>query len=118
MATRRALVDELLPLRTRTAPFTVGGVSRWSAGRDLSWVPLRPERVCEVKYDHLQGRRFRHATIFLRWRPDKRPGDCRYDQLDVAAPYEILRVFEPERRSRAAGTPRRAAGSRAPRARS
>jgi ATP-dependent DNA ligase len=99
MATRRALVDELLPLRTEQPAFSVGGVSRWSAGRDLSWVPLRPERVCEVKYDHLQGRRFRHATIFLRWRADKRPADCRYDQLDVAAPYEIMRVFRPRGRS-------------------
>ena len=50
-----------------------GGQSRWSAGKDLSWEPLRIERVCEVKYDHLQGDRFRHAAIFLRWRPDKPP---------------------------------------------
>ena len=48
-----------------------GGQSRWSAGKDLSWEPLRIERVCEVKYDHLQGDRFRHAAVFLRWRPDK-----------------------------------------------
>lgn len=70
-----------------------GGQSRWSAGKDLSWEPLRVERVCEVKYDHLQGDRFRHATIFLRWRPDKRPRDCRYDQLEVTTPYELERVF-------------------------
>jgi ATP-dependent DNA ligase len=70
-----------------------GGQSRWSAGKDLSWEPLRPERVCEVKYDHLQGHRFRHATTFLRWRPDKRPADCRYDQLEVTAPYELKKVF-------------------------
>ena len=57
--------------------------SRWSAGKDLSWEPLRIERVCEVKYDHLQGDRFRHAAIFLRWRPDKPPSECRYDQLEV-----------------------------------
>jgi hypothetical protein len=50
-----------------------GGQSRWSAGKDLSWEPLRLERVCEVKYDHMQGDRFRHAAVFLRWRPDKRP---------------------------------------------
>ena len=50
-----------------------GGQSRWSAGKDLSWEPLRIERVCEVKYDHMQGDRFRHAAIFLRWRPDKPP---------------------------------------------
>ena len=70
-----------------------GGQSRWSAGKDLSWEPLRIERVCEVKYDHLQGDRFRHAAVFLRWRPDKPPRDCRYDQLEVTAPYELEKVF-------------------------
>src|SRR5437870_9187477 len=70
-----------------------GGQSRWSAGKDLSWEPLRVERVCEVKYDHLQGRRFRHATQFLRWRPDKPPRDCRYNQLEVTTPYELEKVF-------------------------
>ena len=70
-----------------------GGQSRWSAGKDLSWEPLRIERVCEVKYDHLQGDRFRHAAIFLRWRGDKRPEDCRYDQLEVTTPYELAKVF-------------------------
>ncbi len=70
-----------------------GGQSRWSAGKDLSWEPLRIERVCEVKYDHLQGDRFRHAAVFLRWRPDKPPGDCRYDQLEVTKPYELEKVF-------------------------
>ena len=70
-----------------------GGQSRWSAGKDLSWEPLRPERVCEVKYDHMQGDRFRHAAIFLRWRPDKPPQDCRYDQLEVTRPYELQRIF-------------------------
>jgi ATP-dependent DNA ligase len=70
-----------------------GGYSRWSAGKDLSWEPLRVERVCEVKYDHMQGPRFRHAAVFERWRPDKRPLDCRYDQLDVTPPYELAKVF-------------------------
>jgi ATP-dependent DNA ligase len=70
-----------------------GMVSRWSAGKDLSWEPLRIARVCEVKYDHLQGDRFRHAAIFLRWRPDKRPADCRYDQLEAVAPAELARIF-------------------------
>jgi ATP-dependent DNA ligase len=78
-----------------------GGQSRWSQGKDLSWEPLRIERVCEVKYDHLQGDRFRHATIFLRWRPDKQPADCRYDQLEVTPPYELARVFS----ARGQGTP-------------
>ena len=70
-----------------------GGQSRWSAGKDLSWEPLRIGRVCEVKYDHLQGDRFRHAAVFLRWRLDKPPGDCRYDQLEVTKPYELEKVF-------------------------
>ncbi len=70
-----------------------GAQSRWSAGKDLSWEPLRIERVCEVKYDHLQGDRFRHAAIFLRWRPDKPPSECRYDQLEVTTPFELEKVF-------------------------
>lgn len=70
-----------------------GGQSRWSAGKDLSWEPLRIERVCEVKYDHLQGSRFRHAAVFLRWRPDKPPSDCRYDQLEVTTAFELEKVF-------------------------
>lgn len=108
MAMRKTLVKELAPLRKdamRDHPWREwagaaaessrmpGGHSRWSAGKDLSWEPLRPERVCEVKYDHLQGERFRHAAIFLRWRPDKRPADCRYDQLEVTKPYELDKVF-------------------------
>jgi ATP-dependent DNA ligase len=70
-----------------------GGQSRWSAGKDLSWEPLRLERVCEVKYDHMQGDRFRHAAVFQRWRPDKPPADCTYDQLEVTTPYELAKVF-------------------------
>ena len=61
--------------------------------KDLSWEPLRIDRVCEVKYDHLQGNRFRHAAIFLRWRADKQPADCRYGQLEVTTPYELKHVF-------------------------
>ena len=59
-----------------------GAESRWSAGKDLSWVPVRPEVVAEVSYDQLTGGRFRHATRFERWRPDKDPRDCRMDQLE------------------------------------
>jgi ATP-dependent DNA ligase len=70
-----------------------GGHSRWSAGKDLSWEPLRVERVCEVKYEHMQGPRFRHGAVFLRWRPDKPPSECRYDQLEVTKPYELEKVF-------------------------
>jgi ATP-dependent DNA ligase len=70
-----------------------GATSRWSAGKDLSWVALRPQRVCEVRYDHLQGDRFRHATTFLRWRMDKPAAACRYDQLEVVAPYLLKKIF-------------------------
>jgi ATP-dependent DNA ligase len=70
-----------------------GATSRWNAGKDLSWEPLRPERVCEVSYDHLQGSRFRHATHFLRWRPDKRPEQCRYDQLEEKPAFELQKIF-------------------------
>jgi ATP-dependent DNA ligase len=108
MAMRGQLAQELQPLRERALdghPWREwadamgdgtrlpGGQSRWSAGKDLSWEAVRVERVCEVKYDHMQGDRFRHAAIFLRWRPDKRPEDCRYDQLEVTAPYELEKVF-------------------------
>ncbi len=70
-----------------------GATSRWNRGKDLSWEPLRAERVVEVAYDHLQGDRFRHGTTFKRWRPDKRPEDCRYDQLEASAPYLIEQIF-------------------------
>ena len=70
-----------------------GGQSRWSAGKDLSWEPVRIERVCEVKYDHMQGDRFRHAAVFMRWRADKAPAECTYAQLEVTAPYELDKVF-------------------------
>jgi ATP-dependent DNA ligase len=70
-----------------------GASSRWNAGKDLSWVPLRVERVCEVRYDHLQGDRFRHATQFARWRPDRSPADCRYDQLEVTPAFELASIF-------------------------
>ncbi len=109
MSARRRLADELAPLRegalvshpwrewaeekdgARRVP---GMQSRWSAGKDLSWEPLRVERVCEVKYDHLQGDRFRHAAVFQRWRSDKTPADCRYDQLEVTPPAELAQLFQ------------------------
>jgi ATP-dependent DNA ligase len=59
-----------------------GAQSRWNRGKDLSWEPVRPELVCEVAFDHLQNDRFRHATTFVRWRPDRSPAECRYDQLE------------------------------------
>jgi ATP-dependent DNA ligase len=70
-----------------------GATSRWNRGKDLSWEPVRAERVCEVAYDHLQGDRFRHATTFKRWRPDKPSMDCRYDQLEVTPAFELGRIF-------------------------
>jgi ATP-dependent DNA ligase len=107
-AMRKQLAQELTPLREdamRGHPWRdwanaaadpnrfPGAQSRWSAGKDLSWEAVRIEYVCEVKYDHMQGNRFRHAAFFLRWRPDKRPEDCRYEQLEVSTPYELERIF-------------------------
>ena len=70
-----------------------GGQSRWSQGKDLSWEPLRPELVVEVAYDHMQGDRFRHMAQFRRWREDKRPADCTFEQLEVVPPEELREVF-------------------------
>jgi ATP-dependent DNA ligase len=70
-----------------------GGQSRWSQGKDLSWEPLRPELVVEVAYDHMQGDRFRHTAQFRRWRTDKKPRDCTYDQLEVVPPQELAAIF-------------------------
>ena len=113
MARRKELADELEPLRANAlaghpwkawaefsrpdseAPMQrmPGGYSRWSAGKDLSWEPVRAVRVCEVKYDHMQGDRFRHAATFLRWRDDKEPKDCTYEQLEVIPAYELSAIF-------------------------
>jgi ATP-dependent DNA ligase len=113
MARRRDLARELEPLRRDAladhpwrewadamagSTRMPGGHSRWSRGKDLSWEPLRIERVCEVKYDHLQGDRFRHAATFVRWRDDKRPRDCRYDQLEVTPPAELAEIFGSSRK--------------------
>jgi ATP-dependent DNA ligase len=70
-----------------------GATSRWSAGKDLSWEPLRPELVVQVAYDHMQGTRFRHTAQFRRWRTDKRPADCTFEQLEVVAPHELAQIF-------------------------
>ncbi|MGI8759394.1 MAG: ATP-dependent DNA ligase [Acidimicrobiales bacterium] len=109
---RRALVDELAPLRDGAldghpwrgwaeAEATAGeggqrmpgGASRWNAGRKMAWEPLRPERVVEVSYDNLQGDRFRHATHLVRWRPDRDPASCTYAQLERPVPEELARAF-------------------------
>lgn len=110
-ARRRELVDFLAPYRVATLdghPWKdwamaeggdasgqrrPGGASRWSQGKDLSWQPLRPELVVEVAYDHMQSGRFRHTAQFRRWRPDKRPTDCTFDQLEVVPPQELGEIF-------------------------
>jgi ATP-dependent DNA ligase len=96
---KRALVEKLAPYRTddESEGFgqgrTPGGPSRWNAGKDVSWVRLRPELVCEVTFDYLQGERFRHAATFKRWRTDKPPEACTFDQLEATVPYELAAVF-------------------------
>ncbi len=109
---RRELVDELEPLRSDVADHpwahwaevmdeasangqrVPGAGSRWTGTKDLSFVLLRPERVCEVAFDHLQGDRFRHAATFKRWRPDRTPGSCTYDQLETPPDCTLRDVFE------------------------
>ena len=73
-----------------------GGGSRWNAGKDLSWVPLRIELVAEVTFGQLQEGRFRHGSQFLHWRPDRQPPSCTYDQLEVAAPVPFRRLVAPD----------------------
>jgi ATP-dependent DNA ligase len=74
-----------------------GGQSRWSQGKDLSWEPLRLELVAEVAYEHMQSGRFRHMAQFRRWRFDKKPEDCTYDQLEVVPPEELMAIFPKSR---------------------
>ncbi len=108
-AARRAeLIEELQPLVVPIAdhpwgewadwaianPDRVPGTqSRWSQGKDLSFTPLRPERVLEVAYDHMEGRRFRHTAQFRRWRPDRDPESCGYDQLEEPVGYDLARIL-------------------------
>jgi ATP-dependent DNA ligase len=108
-ATRRAeLIEELQPLVCDLSehpwgewadwavanPDRVPGTqSRWSAGKDLSFTPLRPERVLEVAYDHMEGRRFRHTAQFRRWRTDRDPESCGYEQLDEPVSYDLARIL-------------------------
>jgi len=107
MARRRELMTELAPLVTdfdshpwawakqlegeRTPRKSEG--SRWNAGKDLSFVPLRPERVVEVRYDYMEGARFRHTTQFVRWRPDREPGSCTYEQLERPVRFDLDEVL-------------------------
>ncbi|MGO0576741.1 ATP-dependent DNA ligase [Ornithinimicrobium panacihumi] len=103
MARRRELLEELQPLVTdfEDHPWAwakqlegertprKGEGSRWNAGKDLSFVPLRPERVVEVRYDWLEGQRFRHTAQFVRWRPDREPESCTYEQLEQPADHDL-----------------------------
>ncbi|MFD5746653.1 ATP-dependent DNA ligase [Streptomyces sp. NPDC127033] len=109
MRRRAELAAELAPLRMASAeghPWAAwteeaahesarlpGGPSRWSGTKDLSWLPLRPERVCEVAYDHMEGDRFRHTTQFRRWRPDRTPASCTYAQLEEPVRYDLSEVL-------------------------
>lgn len=98
-AEKEELVELLAPYRDGAEGATFGqgrapgGPSRWTGSRELTWVPLRAELVCEVTFEQLQGGKFRHSARFRRWRPDKPPGECRFDQLDVAVPYELASIF-------------------------
>jgi ATP-dependent DNA ligase len=104
-ARRAALVEELAPLREGAEadhPWLVtpqpdvrlpGAESRWSRGKLRDWEPLRPERVLEVAYDHMEGTRFRHTTHFVRWRPDKPAAECSFGQLEVTPAYELGQIF-------------------------
>ncbi|WP_089247802.1 ATP-dependent DNA ligase [Rhodococcoides kyotonense] len=89
---RVELLEELQPLRTGEDPKS-GEPNRWTSNKDRSWVPLRIERVVEVAYDQMEGERLRHAARFLRWRPDREPTSCTYDQLEVPASYDVADVI-------------------------
>ena len=90
---RLALLGDLEPLRVGD-DLRDGEPSRWNSAADKRWIPVRPERVCEVAYDQMEGDRFRHAVKFLRWRPDRDPGSCTFDQLDVPVNFDLHDVLE------------------------
>jgi ATP-dependent DNA ligase len=102
-ARRRELFTELQPLVCDLAEHPWGGLvelasarptgSRWNPGKDLSFVPLRPERVLEVRYDHMEGVRFRHPPQFVRWRPDRDPASCGFAQLEVPVRFDLAEVL-------------------------
>jgi ATP-dependent DNA ligase len=97
MAQRRELAGFLEPYRGQSgfgSGRTPGEVNRWTGARDVSWEPLRPELVCEVAFDHLQGDRFRHGATFLRWRHDKPPTECTFDQIAQVVPFELREIFK------------------------
>ena len=95
MVKRADLVDVLAPFRTGDGDVagTFGPPSRWNSGKDMAFEQLRPELVVEVAYDHMQGNRFRHTTQFQRWRPDRDPRSCRFDQLEEPVSYSLSDVL-------------------------
>ena len=107
MARRRELFTELQPLVTTfddhpwnwarqeagTRTPRKAEASRWNAGKDLSFVPLSPQRVVEVRYDHMEGPRFRHTTQFVRWRPDREPRSCTYAQLEEPVSFDLAEIL-------------------------
>jgi ATP-dependent DNA ligase len=97
-AQRRELLELLRPLEGGADSFgtgrTPGGPSRWSRSRDMSWVQVAPTLVCEVRFEQLQSGRFRHAARFLRWRPDKPPAECTFDQLVPPLRIELADVVQ------------------------
>lgn len=90
---REELLAELEPLRLGEDVVAQGEANRWNRRIDHSWVPLRPERVAEVAYDQMEGDRLRHAAHFLRWRPERSPEECTYDQLEVPVRFDLADVL-------------------------
>ncbi|MEH3142789.1 MAG: ATP-dependent DNA ligase [Mycobacterium kyogaense] len=99
---RLSLLADLEPLRLGD-DVRDGEPSRWNSAADKRWIPVRPERVCEVAYDQMEGDRFRHAVSFRRWRRDRDPASCTFDQLDVPATYDLYDVLESSGASEATG---------------
>ncbi|BCO33818.1 ATP-dependent DNA ligase [Mycobacterium heckeshornense] len=91
---RLKLLADLEPLRKGADVVYDGEPSRWNSAADKRWIPIRPEKVAEVAYDQMEGQRFRHAAHFVRWRPDRDPTSCTFDQLDVPATYDLYDVLE------------------------
>lgn len=91
---RRALLQRLEPLRLGEDVIAAGEPSRWASGIDKNWVPIRPELVAEVSYDQMEGARFRHTVRFRRWRTDRDPADCTFDQLETPPDYDLFDVLE------------------------
>ncbi|CAN5507882.1 ATP-dependent DNA ligase [soil metagenome] len=96
---RAQLLAELEPLRVGEDVVNDGEASRWNSAADKRWIPIRPEKVCEVAYDQMEGNtvhgvRFRHAVKFVRWRPDRDPAGCTFGQLDVPVNYDLYDVLE------------------------